>query len=174
MSNQPIDIRIRGARASIPTGKLLGRIGTGVGEIQLLDLSHLRSMGVATTADIANNVKQPGFGFFAGGLLLNNEFLGVAVFSVDVTFTSGDPDAIITCLTAATNTAVFNLLAVIAGVPTNVGTITFAPGAFKATIAWSGGSYTLPAATQLRLYAPTPNDVTLGDISGLVVGAEGI
>ncbi len=50
------NIKIRGIRQSIPAGYIVGRqSGVGSGDAQLLSLNDLRSLGVATQADVASS-----------------------------------------------------------------------------------------------------------------------
>lgn len=49
------NIKVRGAARGkgIPSGYILGRFGPGTGDVQLLQLSHLRSFGLASRRDLA-------------------------------------------------------------------------------------------------------------------------
>ncbi len=162
-------IRLRGIRSRIPTGYVLGRSSSGKGEVELLNLRQLSHIGVASAQAVARGKGAIGFGFFAEGLLLDHELLGSAVFGVNVTFSDGAEGTAVTCLLAATSDAEFTL---VDNTMVTVGTITFLAGETTATVAWVGGEYTLLAGTPLRLYAPTPADPTLADISGTVIGAR--
>lgn len=47
--------RLRGLRSpAVPKGYLLGRLGTGKGEVELLGLQQLRQLGVASVAEVQN------------------------------------------------------------------------------------------------------------------------
>jgi hypothetical protein len=163
-------IRLRGIRASMPQGYILGRAAGGDGEVQLLSLNALRGMGIAAAVDVSKLTSSAGFGFFDEGLYASNEKLGTAVFSRQVTFSNGDPGNIVTCLIPATASAVFNIVS--GAFNTLVGTITFAPGSKTAVVAWVGGSFVLPAGQTMTLYSPNPADTTLADVSGTVTGRK--
>lgn len=162
-------IRLRGIRSRVPKGYILGRSSSGKGEVELLDLRSLRQIGVASSGSVARNKSPIGFGFYAEGLLANHELLGSAVFGIDVTFTDDATGTAVTCIIPPTADATLTL---VDNTLTQVGTIVFLAGATTATVAWAGGTYTLVAGTPLRLYAPTPADTTLADISGTVTGAR--
>ena len=75
-------IRMRGIRASIPPGFILGRVGSGRGEVQLLGLSDLTKAGVATTSAVAAAVP-----IIADGDLLANTS-GAAAQPIATTLTA--------------------------------------------------------------------------------------
>ena len=79
---------------------------------------------------------------------------------------------IVTAGVAATNSAAFSVQAVISGIFTEVGQITFSAAGTIAAVTWNTGQFTLPAGTQLRLVAPASQDATLSNIAGKVVGSE--
>lgn len=170
----PPKIKVRGAARNkgIPKGYLLGRTSSGTGDVELLNLAELRKAGVAGTGSVAAAGAKTGFGFFIGGLPNDNELIGSASYGSDVQFVSGDGS--VTSGFPAAALAVLNLKAPdpITGLPVVVGSLTFAASSKVAVIAWSGGSYTLAAGKMLSLYAPTPVDASLGDISGTVNGTK--
>lgn len=162
----PPRIKMRGNRTPIPTGYLVGRVSSGRGDQELINLQSLRQMGIATHQDVAASVNPAGFGFFAGGHLADHELLGAAVFARPVQFVSPDPANVVTSLVGATGAAAFTM--VVGGL--TVGTITMA--GTVGTVAWSGGNYTLAAGTPMSLFAPTPADATLASVSGIVTGSK--
>lgn len=111
-----------------------------------------------------------GFGFNVGGLMSVGELLGAGVLDEDISFPSATRPPVVVSQFPATASAVLNIKALIAGVETQVGTITFAAGGTTGVVAWSPSPYTLPSGTPLRLYAPSPRDITLSMITGLVPG----
>lgn len=171
----PPSIKVRGAARGkgIPKGFILGRTSKGTGDVELLNLAELRKAGIANTGSVAQAAAATGFGFFAGGLPTDNERLGSASYARNVTFTSADPGSRVSAKFPAAASAVMNIRAPSpsTGLPIAVGTITFAAGSKNGVVAWSGGQYVLPAGTALDLYAPTPVDGSLADITGTVVGS---
>jgi hypothetical protein len=111
-----------------------------------------------------------GFGFFVGGLMLDGELLGMGIFDKDISFPSTVNTNAVKSLFPATASAVFDIKAVIAGVETQVGTITFAAGSSDGVVVWSPNPYTLPANTPLKLYSPSARDITLSMVTGLCPG----
>ena len=110
-----------------------------------------------------------GFGFFVGGKLVSGELLGSAIYSSAVTFTNTSGSDIKSLIPAIAS-AVFTLKAVVLGVATGVATITFPSGSNTGTVAWSGGTYTLPLGGSLQLYAPSPADTNLAFVNGSING----
>lgn len=172
MSPPKIKVRGAGRAKGIPSGYILGRISPGTGDVELLNSAGQRRAGIASAGGVATADAATGFGFFAGGLPLDNELLGSASFANDVTFASGD-GSVVSGFPAAAS-AVLHLKAPdpTTGLPVVVGTFTFAAGSTTAVIAWGTGSYVLKAGKVLSLYAPTPVDASLGDISGTVNGTK--
>lgn len=158
---------------SIPGGYIWGRMpGAGPGDSQLLNVQHLRAFGVGGQNQAqAIAAAKAGFQFFAGGLLADHEVLGAGTWSRQVTFTDGDADTIVTALVAPTADADIEVWAPDEfAVPQQVGTIHFPAGVTTATVTWSGGSYVNPTGRVITLYAPTPADTTLADVTGYVTG----
>lgn len=164
-------IRLRGIRSRIPKGYILGRTSSGKGEVELLDLRQLRAIGVASASSVARNKSPIGFGFFIEGLMTDHELIGAVVFGSDVTFTDGASGTIVSAMGPAGASAALTLV-VNNPAATTVGTITFAAGGTTGVVAWTAGEYTLPAGTQMQLYAPTPADVSLSDVAGTIIGAR--
>lgn len=170
MAAKAPDIRFRGLRSpNVPTGYILGRTGSGSGEVQLLDLRALTGMGLVSKTLLVHALPPIGFGFTIDGQPGDHQLIGVAVFSKDVTFDGTDAGSSCTSLFAATSTAVFTMTLIVGGVPTIVGTITFAAGSKVGTFAWPT-PVDLLAGTGLSLWAPTPADATLANITGIVIG----
>ncbi len=114
-----------------------------------------------------------GFGFFCQGLLSANVQVGAAIYGFGISFDDTNTDNIFVSAVPATASAVFNLVAPdIHGLPSVVGTITFAAGSKTGTLAWTTNPYTLPARTSLQLFTPATADATLADISGLCFGSK--
>lgn len=172
MSPPRIKVRGAGRAKGIPTGYILGRTSPGTGDVELLNSVGQRQAGIAGVGQVAAADAATGFGFSIGGLPTDNEFIGSATYPTNVTFASGD-GSVVSGFPAA-STAVMNIKAPdpTTGLPVVVGTLTWAAGSKTAVIAWSGGSYTLLAGKALSLYAPTPVDASLGDISGTVNGTK--
>lgn len=166
----PPPIKVRGVRQVIPPGYILGRL-RGSGDVELLNLRDLRQFGVATKAEHDQATKKAGFGFFAGGLLDAGETLGTGAWAHEITFSHGDPDTLVTARFAATATAVLLIKTIVAGVETTGGTITFNAGSTNGVVAFIP-ALVVPAATQLKLYAPAVADATLAEITGIVTGSR--
>ncbi len=111
-----------------------------------------------------------GFGFCIGGLMSDAEFLGMGIFDKDITFPSAVNAPVVKSLYPATADAVFEVKAVIAGVDTPKGTVTFAAGGQTGTVAWTGVQYVLPSGTPLKLFGPATRDATLSMVTGLIPG----
>lgn len=155
----------RGAGRSIPSGYLVGRVSTGRGPLEIV---KPQQVGIATAKQVQSQFAQCGFRFNAGGLLLNNEDLGSGVWSHDVTFTNG-LGSVVTAQTAPTSTAIFNIYALHAGVPTVIGTITFAAGSLTGMVNFPS-VVVVAAGDAVRLNAPSPADATLASVTGTVYG----
>lgn len=171
----PPRIRLRGLRSpGTPGGYILGRLpGSGQGEVQLLDLNHLRQFGIAAGAAKQTAITIHGWGFYAGGLLNAGELLGTAVYGFNVTFTTGAAGDTFTALVPAAADAQFTLWTPNALlIPTQVGTIDFPAGSAVGTITWSPDPFLLLKGAQLKLYAPAAADLALADVSGLCYGLQ--
>jgi len=161
----------RGSGRNIPSGVLLGRLpGAGKGDVQLLQLGNLQSMGIATQVQIQQQFSRAGFGFFDSGVLPSGLLLGSGVWARNVVFGGAGSSYTITSLIPAAATAVFHIYALPGGVPTLIATITFSAGSKVGVLAWTSPPYTLIAGTSLQLYAPSPADTQLASVSGLVNG----
>lgn len=112
-----------------------------------------------------------GFGFNVGGLMLDNEDLGMCVFSQDMVFTDSDPLSIVECIMPAAADATMNIYRVTSISTTLIGTIFFAAGSFTGTVAWLSSPYTLSTGSRLNLRAPTPADINLAFVTGQVHGS---
>lgn len=163
----------RRMQQAVPSGYVLGRVSKGVGPAELIDLRGLTQLGVASAAAAAAGSTSHGFGFSIIGRPTSGEIIGVGVWPGQMTFTSADPGDVVTSQIAATGSAVFQMQAIVSGVFTQVGTITFSAGDTTGAVAWGSGSYQLAANAQLRLVAPAAADATLANISGKVIGVEG-
>lgn len=166
----PIGIVIKALRgSSMPGGFLLGRASPGSGAIELLRPSDLQKLGINTAGGPA---AKHGFGFFIGGLMLDNELLGGVVLPEAISFKNGEFANVVSLIPAAA-TAVFRIVVTDAGVPTQVGTITFAAASMTGVVAWSPNPFVNKAGDFLQLYAPSPKDATLSFVSGTVAGGAG-
>lgn len=171
----PPRIKGRGQRgASVPGGVLWGRMpGARHGDLQPIRIQDLKAFGVGAPNEASETARvKTGFGFRIGGLMLAGESIGSGFFTRDVTFTDGDPDVLVTSLTPAAITCHFVISAPdpITHVPTEVGRITFAAGSTNGVVTWTGGVLLLLTGTIITLFAPTPADLTLADITGVVTG----
>lgn len=121
-------------------------------------------------AAIAANAAKTGFGFFAGGLLLDHELLGAGVFPDDIKFITGGPagNDIVTCQIAPTSDA--TLTVVVGGII--IANIVILAGELVGSVTWVPSPYTLTARTQFKLFAPTPVDPTLTSVSGAIFGTK--
>lgn len=165
-----INIIIKALRgSSMPGGFLLGRASPGSGAIELLRPSDLQKLGINTNGGAT--VKH-GFGFFIGGLMKDNELLGGVVLPEAISFSTGE-FATVKSMIPATALAVFKIVVTTAGVPTQVGTITFVAGAMIGAVAWSPNPFVNAVGDFLQLYAPSPKDATLSFVSGTVAGGPG-
>jgi hypothetical protein len=164
---------VRRTTQQMLSGFILGRGSPGVGPVELLDLQALRQFGIASKADAAaGGSTLHGFGFSISGRPSAGQVIGIAVFPNDITFVSEDPNDVVTSTVAATSSAAFSVQALISGVFTEVGQITWGAAGKTGTVTFDGGQYLLSAGTQLKLVAPNPQDTTLSDIAGKVVGSE--
>lgn len=158
----------------IPDGYMLGRLkGAKHGDVQLLDLSHLRQFGVASSATTKKDQSVSGFTFNETGLMLANELLGTGSWPHDVTFTNDFTDqTLVQADFSPAATAVMRILATIAGVPTQVGSITYLAGSppITATVAWVASPYVHLAGNPMSLYAPLAADAALANCHGIVAG----
>lgn len=167
MSVRTPNIAIRGIRGKgIPSNFLIGRIAKGVGPPQLLDLTALRGFGVGGANEAIAASKVAGFGFFVEGRPTDAQFIGQGVWSKDITFHGADPDDVVTAISVATGTPAFLMKS---AALITLGAITFTtPG--LGVVSWVTDPYTHPAGTPMLLYAPTPQDATLGSVTGKVIG----
>lgn len=175
MAPPPIKVRGAGRSKGIPQGYILGRSSRGNGDVELLRAGDFRAVGIASAGQIAAVTGVHGFGFFAGGTLADSELLGSGTFPVDITFVNSDPNSSVTAEFAPASTAVLNVKAAdpISGLDVVVATFTFAASSKTAVIAWTGGSYTLPAGKVIKLIAPHPADTSLANVHGTITGSEG-
>lgn len=169
----PLDFKIAGTGAkSYPTGYLVGRFSQGYGPLEFLGQSQLRGMGLASQDELTQRTSNAGFGFFAGGLLLDNETLGTTSFPFQVTFRDGNAATLVNCLVAPTGIATFRIMVSYGGIPTQVGSIVFAAASNTGVVSWIGAELVLAAGEQITLLAPTPADATLGSVTGTVTGTK--
>lgn len=171
----PPKIRIPGlVGRGIPQGYVLGRLrGAHHGDVQLLDLNHLRQFGVASGSSTQAAASIAGFTFNEQGLMTNKELLGTGSWAHDVTFTNDFPGTLVTADYAAAATAALTIWESIAGTPTHIGDITFTAGGLApihAVVTWVGGLHVVAAGNPVSLYGPTPADLTLGGVHGTVEG----
>jgi len=162
-------IRLRGIRASIPGGFILGRKrGAPVGDVQLLGLAELGALGVASSAQVAA-AALIGFSFFEEGLMLAGELIGQGSWAHEVRFLTGGTNNFL-CTSQATGSAAFQIKMSVSGIPTVVGTITFTPGSYVGVLAWTVSPTIFPIGAIIQLYAPVAADATLAGCSGQAIG----
>lgn len=166
---RPPNIRIPGLNRGVGVpggsrGKLIGRLAAR-GPAQLLDAFQLRQMGIARPSNnqLAN---EAGFTFSTDGIPADNQFVGRGVWARDIHFHNSDPNNTVTAVSPATGTPSFRMLTDALAV---LGTIQFT-SPLTAVVTWASDPYIHPAGAGLNLYAPTPQDATLGRIFGRVVG----
>lgn len=164
---------IRRTTQQAPSGYVLGRRSPGVGPVELLKLSDLRALGVATAAQVAAGSSTHGFGFSISGRPSTGQIIGIASWPAQMTFVSADPGDVAVSNIAATASAFFSLQTPVSGIWTEVGRITWSAAGTTGATTWTGGTFQLPANQQLRVVAPSPQDATLSDISAKVVGTQG-
>lgn len=167
----PPKIRIRGARASIPAGSLIGRVkGSRRGELQVLRPQDLVRMGIGSSSVQQREAKAVGFSFFEAGLMLDHELLGQGSWSHDTTFVSGAAGDTVVCEIAPTADASLEMwVPDTFGVFYKAGVITIAAGTLTGVVVWTP-TLVLPTAKLLKLYAPSPADASLAGVTGTVVG----
>lgn len=161
----------RGPGRNVPNGVLIGRqpgVG-GRGPLQILDLTSLKGMGLATAKATQNQLSVCGFSFYAGGLLASNEDLGLGTWPHAVTFANGVAGTSVLSLIAATSMAIFDIYVITAGVPSVIGTITFAAGSMTGVVNFPS-LVVVPTGSLIRLNAPSPADATLASVTGRVTG----
>lgn len=168
-------IRVPGLSGrGIPEGYILGRLrGAKHGDVQLLDLGHLRQFGVAGGASTKKDQSVSGFTFNETGLMLANELLGTGSWPHDVTFTNDFTDqTLVQSDFSPTVSGVMRILATILGVPTQVGSITFTAGTppITAAVSWVSSPYVHLAGNPMSLYAPLVANATLANCHGVVAG----
>lgn len=167
-NDKPPNKTLRGIRDSIPPGYLLGRVSKGVGPVELISSGQAQAAGIVPTPSPPSPV---GFGFTVDGLMTDHQLIGSGVFSRDVNFSgAGNTGTSVKNILAATSSAAFTIYATLSGVPTLIGTITFAPGAFVGVVNFPS-AVLVPAGSAITLYAPTPADPTLGTITATITGA---
>lgn len=141
---------------------------SGHGPVQFLDLASLRGGFGVTTAGASANTQSIGFGFNEAGLMLAGELLGQGQWNETIQFDNDPADFSVSCMTAATSNKSLRLVKVVAGIPSDIGTIDYVAGSLLGSVNWSNGL--LPANTPLQLYAPTAADATLAGCAGTVYG----
>lgn len=105
-----------------------------------------------------------GFECFAAGAVGDNELIVLNV--VPYTFTVSLADSKTFALTPSTGTAIFHIKRLRGGVLTSIGTATFSAGVSDGVLAFSDAA--LQKHDILLVYAPTPSDSTVADISFLL------
>lgn len=172
-ARRPPNIRIQGTRSKgYPAGYIVGRTDGGSGDLQLLGPRELRALGLASQSELNTRTSRAGFGFYAGGVLLDGETLGSAVFPFPVTFSDGNVDTSVAAVSPPTSTATFKMRVPVAGILIQIGQIVFTAGSPLGIVTWTGGLYVLPANTPISLVAPSPNDATLASVTGTVTGSK--
>lgn len=168
----PLKKIIRITSGQAPSGYIVGRASAGEGPLELLNLRDLQGLGVASRQQAAQGSARHGFGFSITGRPGNGQVIGIGVWPKAMTFTSAAAGDSVVATVGAHAMAVFNMQALVMGVFTTVGTITFAANGTVGAVAWTGGQYLLAANAQLKLIAPSPQDAALADISGTVIGIQ--
>ena len=167
------DITLRGIRASLPSGYILGRVSPGVGQVELLKLSQLiAKSGVGSFPGTGGGSSGPGLpnkaSFDAGGLLAPLELLGEWAFAESVTFDDTNTNTFFNSVLPATADCDLPLFVG----ASQIGHIHFPSGSVTGTLVIASNPYVLAAKTRLQLKAPASPDATLSDIYGLMVGTS--
>lgn len=167
---------LQNMRTNIPRGYIVG-LDTGPGGPATPGLIDIRSLATKAYAQQVGGggiaAGATGFGFSVGANLGDNEIVGFGQWPANMTFTTGDPKTYVNSEYPATALAVFNLYKWVGpqpGTRTLEGTITFSIGSYIGVVAWVGSPYTHPVDTILELHAPTPPDLTLSWVTGVVNG----
>lgn len=170
--SRPPNIKVpgRGKGRNIPPGYIIGRVSHGRGPLELIAPGNFGRLGLSSANAAAQKAAQAGFQFFAGGLLKAGELLGSGTWAHAQGFQNGIDGSSITSLTPAAVTAVFRIVAVVLGVPTDFGTITFAAGSTTGVLLFTVSPFTIPAGSPVQLYAPASADATLSSVTGVVMG----
>lgn len=167
-----VSVPSRGAGRSIPSGYLIGRTSKGQGRLELMGVSELTAIGLASNHAVANALTNlPGFQFNVGGRPAAGEEIGSAPWGHPVIFDPAQVTYTITATVPATASAVFSIKLFSGGTWVTVGTITFAAGSAVGVLAWIGAP-TVPTGIPISLWAPDPQDATLAGISGIIYGAS--
>ncbi len=166
----------RNLRDPIPPGYAIGRQPSQGGRAApgIVRLSDYATRGYAQQVGAGGvSAGATGFGFSVGTNLADNEIVGFGQWPANMTFTTGDPKTYVNSEYPATAIAVFNIYKWVGpqpGTRTLEGTITFAAGSYIGVVAWTSSPYTHPVDTILELHAPSPPDLTLSWVTGVVNG----
>lgn len=156
---------------TMPQGYILGRTSGGTGDVELLSPAQLRRLGIKQGRGAGS--RTAGFGFFAEGLLDDNEVIGAAIFPFDVTYVDGDENTIASCQIKPTATATFKLMSIDSGgLPVQVGSIVFTSASYTGTVSWVGGTFLQVEGKPVQVNAPTPDDGALASPSATVTGSK--
>lgn len=174
---------VRGVRDRIPGAHVLGRDESGLGPVKPLSIELIaNAVAQIFAGGSAKNATgklirapasvfsaftggTPQVGFFADRPLADGGYLGAVTFTKTVTFASGWGG-----VGSAGRPATADATMDIRKNGVSVGSILFATGATSAIFS---GSATFNAGDRMQFYLPTPQDATLGDISGTLIGTAG-
>jgi hypothetical protein len=169
----PPKVTIAGTGAKgYQSGYIVGRFSAGVGPLELLGEAQLHVMGIASRDEVIQRTSNAGFGFFAGGLLLDNENLGSGSLPFQCTFRDGNASTLVNSQVPAAAAAELKLMADVAGIPTQVGSIDFAMGSTDGVVTWVGGEFILTPGQTFTILAPSPADATLAAVGGTLTGTK--
>jgi hypothetical protein len=157
------NINLRGIRARIPQGYLVGRSDSGDGRLQLIGPRELQTLLNTMGIGAAQNPgAPPTINFFAQGLLLNNEYLGQLNFTKSVLFQAGLPTGQGSCLTAPADA---NQSLSLRKNGVEWATVDYAQTTGTTATFTCAADTQFDAGDVLTLWAPTPADSAWADIS---------
>lgn len=163
------DVNIRGVRARIPSGHLLGRSDGGDGRVQLIGprelATILNSSGLGQA--IAKSLNPPTITFFGQGLLLDNEFLGQINVTRNIRFEATLPGATGSCLTAPADA---NQSLSLRKNGTEFATVDYAQTTGTTATFTCAADTDFVSGDIITLYAPSPADSAWADISFTIKG----
>lgn len=178
VSRTPPRIRVpgRGGGRSIPPGYIVGRVSARRGPTELLKITDILAgaAAVAAGAGGANGgAGAAGFTATMNGLPTANGRAGPITWA-DSTIFAASCTITGTCTFPPTSNVVWTLIAMIAGVPTTVVTITWEAGLPGPPVLFvPAGSFTLPAGAPTYIQQPASPDATFADATATVTGVDG-
>tara|TARA_R110000822_G_scaffold190289_5_gene329060 strand:+ start:330 stop:848 length:519 start_codon:yes stop_codon:yes gene_type:complete len=162
------NINLRGVRARIPRGYLLGRSDTGDGRVQLIGQRELATLFNTAGVGAATNPPPPAtINFFGQGLLLANEFLGQLNFTKSILFLQNLPSGQGSCLTAPADA---NQSLILQKNLTTFATVDYAQTTGTTSTFTCAADTQFDATDIMTLWAPAVADSAWADISFSIQG----